>query len=443
MVRHVLEHERCNIWCFMGGGKTSAVLTALDHLYRFGFESRPTLVLAPLRVARSVWPDEARKWSHLDLTVSAVVGTAEERERALKRDAQIYTLNYENIPWLVAKAKTLAKFAGVVADESTRLKGHRLNSGGIRAQMLGKIAHSSNLRRWVNLTGTPSPNGLIDLWGQQWFVDGGARLGKTFTAFKNRWFRDHPSGFGVIACEHAQSEIQARLADCTLTIESKDWFDLKEPIVNDIYVEMPAKAQKLYRQMEREMYVELGNHEVEAFNAASMTMKCLQLANGALYVDDKGSFEPVHDAKLDALADVLEEANGAPIIVAYQFKSDLARIKARFKFARELKTAKDEADWNEGRIPLLVLHPESAGHGLNLQYGGNILVFFGHWWSLEPYQQVIERIGPVRQMQAGFDRNVFIHHILARGTLDREVMLRRQTKASVQDLLLSAMRRAA
>jgi len=323
----------------------------------------------------------------------------------------------------------------------TKLKGHRLNSGGLRAGVLAKVAHQTP--RWINLTGTPSPNGLIDLWGQQWFVDGGARLGKTFTSFKERWFYPHPSGYGVKAHDFAQEQIQARLSDCTLSVKAEDWFTLEEPIVTNVYVDLPTKAMKLYKQMEKEMYIEVAGAGVEAFNSASMTMKCLQLANGAIYNQDASKWDSVHDAKLEALDEIVEESGGEPIIVAYQFKHDLARIKGRFKQARELKTAADETAWNEGRIPILVLHPESAGHGLNLQDGGNRIVFFGHWWSLEPYQQVIERIGPVRQMQSGHNRNVFIYHLIARGTLDEEVMRRRTTKASVQDLLLNAMRKTA
>lgn len=441
--RHMLSVERCNLWAGMGLGKTVSTLTLLDYLYRFGFEHRPTLILGPLRVARSVWPAEAKKWDHLDLDVVPIIGTEAERLRALKRDAPVYTINYENLPWMMTVTRGKWPFANIVADESTRLKGHRLNSGGIRAQALGKIAHLSTLRRWINLTGTPSPNGLIDLWGQQWFIDAGARLGKTFTSFRDRWFYPHPSGYGVKPHEFAQEQIHARLSDCTLTIKAEDWFTLEEPIVTDVYVDLPDKAMKLYRQMEREMYIELEGQGIEAFNSASATMKCLQIANGAVYDQDGEKWSEVHNAKLEALEDIVEEAAGEPLIVAYQFKHDLARILKRFKQARQLLTVRDETDWNEGRIPMLVLHPESAGHGLNLQDGGSRIVFFGHWWSLEPYQQVIERIGPVRQLQSGHARSVYIYHILAKDTLDREVMLRRQTKASVQDLLLDAMRKAA
>lgn len=439
IARTIIERKRCAIFASMGLGKSISTLTALDTLYSVGLESRPTLVLAPLRVARDVWPAESRKWSHLTEEVVPIIGTAAERERALKRDAAIYSINYDNIPWLVDTVKGKWPFGTIVADELTRLKGYRSRQGGHRARMLSTVVPKSP--RFIGLTGTPTPNGLKDLWGQMWFIDYGQRLGKTFTAFKDRWFYPSFNGFDILPKDNAQAEIQARIADVCLTIDAKDWFNLDAPIVNDIYVDLPPKAMKLYRQMEREMFIQVESADVEAFNSASMTMKCLQLANGAVYTDDKGTFEAVHDAKLDALEDVIEEAAGANVMVAYHFKSDLARLKKRFPHGRELRSTKDERDWNAGGIALLFVHPQSAGHGLNLQDGGSIACFFGHWWDLEGYSQCIERIGPVRQHQSGHARPVFIHHLLARGTLDERVLERRRTKASVQDILLNAMKR--
>lgn len=437
--KFIIEQERGAVFSFMGSGKTASTLTALDTLYSVGLESRPTLVLAPLRVARDVWPAEARKWSHLSDEVVPIIGTAAERERALKRDAALYSINYDNIPWLVEALKGKWPFGTIVADESTKLKGYRTKQGGMRAHALSRVIPKSH--RFIALTGTPAPNGLKDLWGQLWFIDYGQRLGQTYKAFTDRWFYLHAYTQLLEPKDHAQAQIQEKIADVCLTIDAKDWFDLDEPVVNDIYVDLPPKAMKLYRQMEREMFIQLESADVEAFNSASMTMKCLQLANGAVYTDDKGTFEVVHDAKLDALEEVIEEAAGANVMVAYHFKSDLARLKKRFPHGRELRTTKDERDWNEGRIGILFVHPQSAGHGLNLQDGGSVVVFFGHWWDLEGYQQCIERIGPVRQMQSGHDRPVFVHHVLARGTLDERVLERRRTKASVQDILLNAMKR--
>jgi len=329
----------------------------------------------------------------------------------------------------------------VVADEATKLKGFRLRQGGKRAQALASVAHTK-VKRFINLTGTPSPNGLEDLWGQTWFLDGGERLGRTFTAFRERWFQKSFDGYGSIALPSAQGEMQDRLRDICLTIDAKDYFDLDEPIVNNIYIDLPIRARELYQDMEKQMFMELEGHEVEAFNAAARTGKCLQIANGAAYIDDKQNWKEVHDAKLQALEEIIEEAAGAPVLVAYHFKSDLARILHTFPQARSLDANPSTIkEWNEGRIPVLLAHPASAGHGLNLQDGGNILVFFGHNWNLEERLQVIERIGPVRQKQAGHDRPVFIHNIIARDTVDEMVIERVETKREVQDILLAAMKR--
>lgn len=438
---HVLDVDRCAVWAGMGLGKTISTLTALDALFLSG-DDRPALVLAPLRVAKTTWPEEARKWQHLrHIDVMPIVGSEAERRAALRYDASVYTTNYDNLVWLVEHFGERWPFRTIIADESTKLKGFRLRQGGKRAQALGKVAHAK-ATRFVNLTGTPSPNGLADLWGQQWFIDGGKRLGRTFDAFRQRWFQKSFDGYGVDALPHAQEQIQAALRDVCLTIDAKDWFDLDEPIVNNIYVDLPIRARQLYRDMEKQMFMELEGHEVEAFNAAARTIKCLQIANGAAYVDDKQNWKEVHDEKLQALEDVIEEAAGAPVLVAYHFKSDLARLMRTFPKGRVLDSDPQTLrDWNEGKIPVMFAHPASAGHGLNLQDGGNILVFFGHWWNLEERLQIIERIGPVRQKQAGYDRPVFIHNIIARDTVDEMVIERVESKREVQDILLDAMKR--
>lgn len=464
MAEHMLAHDRCAVWAGMGLGKTSTTLTAIDILRLTG-ETDPVLVLAPLRVARGTWPAEARKWSHLrDITVMPIVGSQAERLAALKHDAAVYTCNYDNLPWLVEHFGERWPFRTVVADEATRLKGLRLSwrtsptgkkflngQGGERAKALGKIAHTK-VKRFIELTGTPSPNGLADLWGQIWFLDGGARLGRTYESYKQRYFTKSYDGYSVTALPFAQQQIQDRLRDICLTIDAKDWFDLDEPIVRNVYVDLPAKARARYREMEKEMFTRVAERDVEAFGAAARTQKCLQLANGAVYVDPLADsdenprakeWREVHDEKLDALESIVSEANGMPVLVSYQFKSDLARIQAAFPKARTLNSPTAEDDWNAGKIPMLLAHPKSAGHGLNLQDGGNIIVFFGHDWNLEEYQQIIERIGPVRQKQSGHDRPVFIYHIIARDTVDELVMQRRETKREVQDILLDAMKRRA
>lgn len=446
IIEHALDVPRCATWAGMGMGKSVGTLTALDILELT--EPGPALVLAPLRVAASTWPDEATKWAHLrNVEVSAVVGTPDERRAALKRPATIYTTNYENVPWLVEHYGKRWPFRKIVADESTKLKSFRLRQGGVRAQALAKIAHCK-VDRFIELTGTPSPNGLVDLWGQAWFLDKGVRLGRSFEAFKARWFQSIQVGADRHAVRldplpFAQEQIEDRMRDLCLSLDARDYFDIAEPIVNVIRVELPAKARQLYRDMEREMFLALEcGTEVEAFNAASKTMKCLQLANGAIYTDEAGTWSEVHDAKLQALEDVIEEAAGMPVLVAYHFKSDLARLQRAFPKGRALdKDPQTIRDWNAGKIPVLFAHPASAGHGLNLQDGGNILAFFGHNWNLEEFQQIIERIGPTRQAQAGHDRPVFIHHIVAADTVDELVMARRESKREVQDLLLEAMKR--
>ena len=446
-IEHLLDLPRCALWAGMGMGKTVATLTALDLLNLAG-ETQPALVVAPLRVAKSVWPAEAQKWAHLtNIEVSAIVGTATERKAALKRDACIYTINYENLPWLLDQG--LWRFGTIVADESTKLKGFRSKQGTQRARALGRVAHAK-ASRFIELTGTPAPNGLIDLWGQIWFLDAGQRLGRIFEAFTDRWFQAVPGGEGYtqlrpLRC--AQEEIQHKLHDICLTLDPRDYFDLKEPIHTVVEIELPSKVRSLYDQFERELFMQIDGHDIEAFNSASKSMKCLQLCNGAVYrqADDGSDSAPwseVHNAKIDALKDIIEEAAGMPVLVAYQFKSDLTRLIKAFPQGRFLSTDPQiEADWNAGKIPVLFAHPKSAGHGLNLQDGGNIIAFFGHWWDLELRQQIIERIGPVRQIQSGYDRPVFIYDIVAVDTVDEQVIERHVTKAEVQDLLLAAMKR--
>jgi SNF2 family DNA or RNA helicase len=446
MIAHMLDTPRCALWAGMGLGKTVSTLSALDALSMV--ESAPTLVLAPLRVAATTWPDEVAKWDHLSgLSVVPIIGTPGEREAALRRDAAVYTTNYENVPWLVEHFGAKWPFRTIVADESTRLKSFRLKQGGRRAQALARVAHTK-ASRFIELTGTPSPNGLQDLWGQAWFLDRGERLGHSFGAFEARWFRSVQMGSTFAAKRldpfpFAQAQIEDALRDVCLSLDAADHFDLDEPIVNDIRVELPPAARRAYEAMEDEMFLALDSGgEIEAVNAASRTIKCLQLANGAIYTDGAcTAWEEIHDAKIRALEEIVEEAAGAPVLVAYHFKTDAARLMRAFPRGRMLD--KDPAtirDWNAGRIPVLFAHPASAGHGLNLQDGGNILAFFGHWWDLEQYQQIVERIGPTRQAQAGHKRPVFIHHILAARTVDELVHRGRQTKRRVQDVLLEAMK---
>jgi SNF2 family DNA or RNA helicase len=439
MVEHQLDTGRGASFAGMGMGKTAATLTSIDTLQLVG-DIGPALVLAPLRVAQSTWPQEARKWDQLSgMGVVPIVGNQKQRQAALRRDAAVYTINYEQIPWLVDYLDGQWPFQMVVADESTKLKGFRLRKGGKRVAALSKVARRTHY--WINLTGTPAPNGLIDLWGQTYFLDFGKRLGRTFTAFKHRWFEPDYSGYGTVPRSHAQDEIQQQLGDICLTIQPKDWFDLDAPIVNIVQVELPDKARRMYTEMEKRMFTMLSADDaLEAVNAAAKTNKCRQLANGAAYTDDGGWIE-VHDAKLQALGEIIAEASGAPILVAYQFVSDRERILRNFKRAQVLDDDPQTlVNWNAGRIPVLVAHPASAGHGLNMQDGGNVLVFFGLDWNLEEHDQMVERIGPVRQKQAGHDRPVFIHYIAATHTVDELIRVRLKTKREVQEILLEAMK---
>ena len=435
---HLYKERRAALWMPMGGGKTVTTLTALEALSVVE-EVYPALVLAPLRVAKTTWPDEVAKWPHLShLRVSVITGTPKQRERALAKKADIYTTNYDNLVWLRKELGDAWPFKTVIADEFTRLKSFRLRQGGSRARALGEVAHTQ-VNRFIGLTGTPAPNGVKDLWGQIWFLDQGERLGRTFSAFEQRWFRKGYDGYSLMPYDHTQSEVEERLRDICLTVRG---LPVDEPINNPIYVDLPPMARKVYDEMETEMFAVLNDEGVEAANAAVRTQKCLQLANGAMYIDDEGNWEAVHDAKLDALDSVIEEANGAPVLVAYNFKHDLARLQKRYPKGRVLDANPDTIrQWNRGEIGLLFAHPASAGHGLNLADGGNILAFFGVNWNLEEHMQIIERIGPMRQKQAGYDRPVFIYPILASNTVDSLVMYRLTSKKSVQEVLLEALKR--
>lgn len=466
IIKHTTQIEvpRAGVWAGMGLGKTTATATSLDYMYLAGEITGPTLVTAPLRVASSTWPDEIAKWDHLrHLEVTPIVGNADQRLRALLRSlshgyANLYTINYENLTWLektLEARKIKWPFETIVIDEATKLKGLRVSvqtssrgkefikgQGSKRAKSLANFAHR-DVKRIIELTGTPAPNGLKDLWGQAWFLDGGQRLGRTFTSFTQRWFRPKESGYGIEPLAHAQCEIEAAVRDICLSLDIRDFVDIAEPIFSTIYVDLPPKARKLYDEMEKKLFIEIQGHEVEAFSAGAKSMKCLQLANGAVYLDGgTDKWAEVHDIKLQALEDIVEEAAGMPVLVAYHFKSDLARLQRTFPEGRHLDARPGTIrDWNAGKIPILFAHPASAGHGLNLQDGGNILVFFGHNWNLEEYLQIIERIGPTRQLQAGHNRAMFVYLIVARDTIDETVLESHDTKEEIQALLLKACKR--
>jgi hypothetical protein len=316
-----------------------------------------------------------------------------------------------------------------------------LNKGGERARAVGRIAHNLT-DRWINLTGTPSPNGLKDLWGQMWYLDRGKRLGNSYTAFTERWFKPKWSGFGIEPFPHSDREIHAALSDICITIDPKDYYDLKDPIVVNIKVKLPPKARAIYNALEKELFADLAEHgEVEVFNEASLTNKCLQLANGAVYTEWP-KWAPIHDEKIEALKSIEGEAGGVPLLVAYSFKPDVVRIKKAFPGAVELATTEGMKAFKAGRASIGLAHPASLGHGIDgLQNVTNKLVRFGHIWNAGQTWQMLERIGAMRQLQAGLNRDVWIYEIEAEDTLDRDVIESHISKCTVQNALLNAMNR--
>lgn len=447
----------------MGLGKTVSILTALDAAEIVSGDAWPALVLGPLRVARKVWSDEVQKWDHTrGIHVSKVIGDAKTRTAALKADAQVYAMNYEVVPWLVEYLKEQKRlpFKSIVSDESRKLKAHRLRQGGVMTSALAEIAWNKRIKRFIEATGTPSPNGLKDMWGQLFYLDRGQRLGLTYDAFETRWFafkrikdaiNAHKTHIQAVIQPGADAEIHALVRDLCMAVRAKDWFDIREPIYIPVRVELPPEARRHYREMERDFFTRIEGHEVEAFAAAAKSQKLLQLAGGAAYLDPDvendqdpraRAYRVVHDAKIEALESIVEEAEGMPLLVAYQFKSEAARILKAFPGARVLKTEKDEDDFKAGLIPMLLAHPKSAGHGIDgFQHATNTIVFFGSNWDLELRQQITARIGPERQMQAGLDREMRVYDIIAEDTIDEDVLLRHASKRSVQELLLEAAQR--
>jgi len=446
---HIVDTPRCNVWSSMGSGKTLATLFALDMLDVME-PVFPALIIAPKRVIDTVWEQEGNKWgitSHLKF--ERLTGAAPKRAAALSRPADIYLINFELLEWLDHALGTEFPFRMIVVDESSRLKGHRSRGGSKRCAALARRCKDANIR-FVNLTGTPAPNSLMDLWGQMWFIDGGKRLGRSFSAFRDRWFDARKVGRHQFAVEyvpkpHADREIRELIKDVTITVDIADYMDISKPVVTTVPVALPPKAAQVYKDMEDTMFAELSKGTAESVSAAAKTSKCHQIANGAVYLDDQdGEWELVHDAKLDALESVIEESAGEPVLVAHQFKHDLERLKKRFKHGVELShDPKMVEAWNRGEVPLMFVHPQSAGHGLNLAQGGHILAFFSVDWNLEYHLQVIERVGPARQAQLGTGKPCLLYYIVAEQTVDELIVERLQTKKSVQQVLTDAMKRKA
>ena len=431
-VEFIEAHLQCGVFLDMGLGKTAIALTAVAHLLYDSFEVSRVLIIAPLRVARDTWIAELDKWEHLGgLKLERVLGTPKERIAALSRRADLYVINRENVEWLVRHyAGRKLPFDMLVIDELSSFK----NSRAKRFLALKKVL--PQFSRVVGLTGTPAPNGLEDLWPQIYLLDRGTRLGRTMRSYLDLYF-DTPNSWTPYRREPrpgAEEAIYRRIGDICVSMRATDHLRMPERVDNVVELSLSAREEKLYRRMERDMLLPYADGDVLALNAASLAGKLLQLANGAVY-DEFHNVRVIHDRKLDALEDLIEGANGRPVLVAYWFKHDLQRIQERFH-VREIRTSRDIADWNSGKIPVACIHPASAGHGLNLQAGGNTLIWFGLTWSLELYQQTNARLW--RQGQRA--DTVVIHHIIAENTIDEQIMDALERKDTTQTALMNAVK---
>lgn len=422
----------------MGLGKTSITLTAINNLLFDSFEVHKVLVIAPLRVARETWTAEVEKWEHLqNLKCSVAVGTAEERISALTVKADVYIINRENLQWLIEESGITFDFDMLVIDELSSFKNH--NTKRFKAMM--KVRPKVN--RIVGLTGTPASNGLMDLWAQFRILDMGARLGRFISNYRNEYFvPDKRNGqviFSYKPLPHAEERIYEKISDITISMKSTDHLNMPELVLSECHVTMSAQEKRRYDKLKQELVLNLPDSEVTAANAASLSGKLSQMANGAVY-DDDGNVHSVHNRKLDALEDIIEAANGKPLLVAYWFKHDLDRIcerlnKLHIAFSR-LDTTESIKRWNCGELPIALIHPASAGHGLNLQSGGSTLVWFGLTWSLELYQQTVARLW--RQGQTA--QTVIVQHLISKDTIDERIMTALKKKELSQNSLIAAVK---
>lgn len=427
----ILEHPVCCLMLDMGLGKTVVTLSALWELALDYFDIGKVLVIAPKRVATDTWPRELSKWEHLTgLTASLVVGNREQREKALNCPAFLYIINRENVSWLVENFRW--DFDTVVIDELSSFKSNRTE----RFKAMKKVRPL--VHRVIGLTGTPAPNSLLDLWPEMYLLDMGQRLGRFITGYRERFFtpdkRNREIVYSYKPREGAEDAIYSLISDICISMKAVDYLDMPERIDNRIEVEMSAKEKKIYDDFCRDMVVQIGDEELDAANAGVLSGKLLQMANGAVYGEDRRVL-PIHSRKLDALEDLVEAANGKPLLVAYWYKHDLARIRERFPEARCIDTSRDISDWNAGKVSMALIHPASAGHGLNLQEGGCTIVWYGLTWSLELYQQLNARL-----WRQGQKHTVVIHHIITKGTHDEDVMKALENKDMRQSNLIAAVR---
>ena len=428
----ILEHPVAAVLLEMGLGKSVITLTAIYELMLNRFEVQKVLVIAPLRVARDTWPAEIEKWEHLEgLTYSVAIGTEAERLAALKRPAHLYLINRENVDWLITKSGVPFDFDMVVIDELSSFKSHTAK----RFKSLLKVRPT--VKRMVGLTGTPSSNGLMDLWAEFRVLDMGQRLGRYITHYRNNFFvpdkRNQQMVFSYKPRPGAEDAIYRLISDITISMKSADFLKMPKCIINEVPVALSEKEWSVYQALKEDMVVDLKDEEIDAVNAAALSGKLLQMANGAVYNEEKEVIH-IHDRKLDALEDLIEGANGKPVIVAYWYNHDLQRIKERFS-VREIKTSQDIKDWNNGEIPVAVIHPASAGHGLNIQFGGSMIIWFGLTWSLELYQQTNARL-----WRQGQQSTVVIHHIITKDTIDEDVMKALRKKEKIQSALIDSVK---
>lgn len=428
----ILSHPISAVFLEMGLGKSVITLSAIFDLCLDSFLVCKVLVIAPLRVARDTWPAEINKWDHLKgLSYSVAVGTEKERIDALKKQSTLYIINRENVDWLVHKSGIPFHFDMVVIDELSSFKSY----GAKRFKSLLKVRPS--IKRIVGLTGTPSSNGLMDLWAEFRILDLGQRLGRYISHYRNTYFKPDKRNAQIIfsykPLPGAEEEIYKQISDITISMKSTDYLKMPEYVSNEVFFTLSDKEWKVYSDFKEDMVANLGDEEIDAVNAAVLSGKLLQMANGAVY-DSENKAHVIHEKKLDALEDIIEGANGKPVLVAYWYKHDLERIKDRFP-VRQIQSSKDIEDWNDGKIPIAVIHPASAGHGLNLQSGGSTLIWFGLTWSLELYQQTNARL-----YRQGQKDTVIVHHIITKNTIDEDVLLALTKKEKTQDALIDAVK---
>ena len=431
-ISHIETHKEAALFLDMGLGKSVIALTAIWNLAFDFFEVSRVLVVAPLRVARDTWPAEIEKWEHLKyMTYSVVVGTEEERKQALFKNALVYIINLDNVDWLVNKSGVPFRFDMVVIDELSSFKSHTSK----RFKSLLKVR--PHIKRIVGLTGTPSGNGLMDLWAEFRLLDMGKRLGRYISHYREAFFEPDKKNqmmvFSYKPRPGAARGIYQRIGDMTISMKSLDFLPMPKLIMNEVHVKLSPAERKVYDELRKKMALSIEGKEIDAANAAALSGKLLQMANGAVY-DDKHNPIRIHDRKLEALEDLVEAANGKPVLIAYWFKHDLVRMKERLSI-REIRSSSDITDWNAGRILVAAIHPASAGHGLNLQAGGSVLIWFGLTWSLELYQQTNARL-----WRQGQEHTVIIEHIVTEGTIDEQVMRALRSKNKTQEALIEAVK---